>query len=118
MKNNKRFTLTETLIAFIIIALPLLTLSYNYATIETNTFTIEEKEVKVDYSGENPKSMYLLFTDKGVYSNTDSIWFFKFNSSDVYGQLKVGETYTCKTNKLRIPFFSMYKNIIRCDKGE
>src|SRR5690606_22667275 len=59
---------------------------------------------------------YLVFTDKGVFENTDSLLNFKWNSSDIYGELKAGETYTFHVYGYRIPFFSMYKNIVSVEK--
>ena len=59
---------------------------------------------------------YLVFTDKGVFENTDSLLNFKWNSSDIYGELKVGETYTFNVYGWRVPFLSMYKNITSVEK--
>lgn len=86
------------------------------ATEKNVTFTVEEKTVKVDNDGDgNVKSRYLIFTDKGVYENTDSLIYFKFRSSDLYGKLKVGQTYTCKTAGFRFGLTSSYPNIINCE---
>jgi hypothetical protein len=63
--------------------------------------------------GQN-KSKYLVFTDSGVFQDTDSFWNLKFNSSDVFGQLAQGKTYTCRVYGFRIPLFSAYPNILRC----
>lgn len=58
---------------------------------------------------------YLIFTKDEVYENTDSLFYWKFNSSDVYNKLEVGETYSCEVFNFRLEFLSMYKNIIRCN---
>ena len=84
---------------------------FNYASIDDITLTVDEKERITT----NNDSYYLIFTEKEVFKNKDSIWFFKFNSSDVYAQLKAGETYSCRVNWYRFPFLSMYRNIIRCE---
>lgn len=55
---------------------------------------------------------YLVFTDKGVFENTDTIWHLKFDSSDMYNDLVVGKDYNVVAVGWRIPFLSMYKNII------
>lgn len=52
----------------------------------------------------------------GVYENTDSLLRMKFNSADVYGQLQNGKTYTCDTYGWRVPFFSIYPNIVKCEE--
>ena len=72
--------------------------------------TIGHKE-RVATSG-NVK--YLIFSDDHkVYENTDSFLFLKFDSSEVYSKLKVGETYCLRTVGWRINIFSLYPNIIK-----
>jgi len=56
---------------------------------------------------------YLVFTDKGVYKNTDTWLEFKWNSSDMYGDLVAGKSYTIKSYGLRWSFFSWYPNIVK-----
>lgn len=57
---------------------------------------------------------YMVFTDKGVFKNTDTMWHgFKFNSSDVQGKLQDGCTYDFYVYGFRIPWASTYKNIVR-----
>ena len=75
----------------------------------THVFTATVQD-KVRTGGQDSK--YLIFTDKGVYENTDSIVNGKWNSSDVYGALSVGKSYEFKVRGRRIPFLSMYPNII------
>ena len=62
-------------------------------------------------------SKYLVFTEDSdgntyVFENTDSLLRGKFDSSDVQGQLKVGNTYKITVVGYRIPFLSAYQNII------
>ena len=57
-------------------------------------------------------SKYLIFTDKGVFENTDDISVMKFNSSDFYAQIEVGNNYCFTVAGYRVPFLSMYQNII------
>lgn len=78
----------------------------------TWTATIEDKERINDCSGDTCESYYLVFTDVGVFKNSDSIIYGKFNSSDVQGRLKIGETYTFTSVGWRVGVFSMYPNII------
>ena len=63
-------------------------------------------------------SQYLIFTDNEVFKNTDSILFGKFNSSDVYNQLKIDSTYTLKVNGWRVPFISEYRNILKVESNK
>lgn len=71
---------------------------------ETVTFTVEEKEAKQD--------TYLLYTDEGVFCIEDSLIAMRFDSSDCYGQINEGETYTADVIGWRVPFFSWYKNVL------
>jgi hypothetical protein len=88
-------------------------------THKTNvTFTVQDKTIKIDCNhdsnGGRCSSKYLIFTDHGVYQDTDSIFYLKFNSSDVYGKLKRNHTYNCKVYGFRIPIISHYKNLVSC----
>lgn len=80
---------------------------------ESVTVTVTEKERIVTSSGESTSSKYLVFTDGEVFENTDAITFGKWNSSDVQGKLEKGKTYNVKVAGWRVPFMSMYRNIIK-----
>lgn len=56
-------------------------------------------------------SKYLIFTEEETFENTDYLLIGKFNSSDIYGKIKEGETYTFDVAGLRIPILSAYRNI-------
>lgn len=93
-----------------IIALPIY---YVKGTEEQVTITIKKTERIVQRGGNDAK--YLVFTDSEVFEDTDSILNGKFNSSDLYGQLENGKTYNCKVYGYRMPFFSSYRNLVKCD---
>lgn len=64
------------------------------------------------------ESKYLIFTkinneEIQVFEITDSFIQGRWNSSDVYADIEVGKTYSFEVVGKRIPFFSMYPNIIR-----
>jgi hypothetical protein len=84
------------------------------STRQTETFTVNKSE-RVQY---DKSSKYLIFTDTGVYENTDSLFNLKFNSSDLYNQIKAGKTYTCQTWGWRVEIFSSYRNILSCTEVE
>jgi len=84
-----------------------------YLTKDTTTITISKTERIND--------KYLIFTDKGVYANVDDVRFLKFNSSDLYGKLSslINKPIIVEVVGFRIPFLSIYKNIIKIDqKGD
>ena len=64
-------------------------------------------------SGDSSK--YLIFTEGETFENTDFLFVGKFNSSDIYGKIKEGETYTFAVGGLRIPILSSYRNIHEVD---
>lgn len=88
---------------------PVCTLTYTYGTKFSDHVVIEDKERITETDGE---SRYIIFTNKGVFENTDSFWYFKFDSSDVYSKLRRGNSYTIKAYGWRIPFMSSYPNIV------
>ncbi|MCP3686087.1 MAG: hypothetical protein GY861_25860 [bacterium] len=59
-------------------------------------------------------SYYLVFTDKGAFKNDDDLWQLKFDSSELQAKLIEGDTYTCTKNFWRVPFLSMYENLLMC----
>lgn len=105
----------NTIITILVILpiLALITLGFT-ANQETNTCLLSGTEVK----NTSETSTYLLFCENGdVYSNVDNIFFGKFNSSNIQASLKVGKTYELKTQGWRIPFLSMYKNVISVEEN-
>jgi len=49
---------------------------------------------------------------KQIFQNEDTIWFLKFNSGNLLMELKAGNSYQVLVAGWRIPFLSMYRNII------
>lgn len=86
---------------------------YNFGTRDTVIdAVVTDKERIVSGSGDTMSSTYLVFTEGEVFENTDSFWALKFNSSDVQGQIGVGETCDFDVYGWRVPFFSWYRNIL------
>lgn len=85
-----------------------------------NYTNVQEQEVHVIEleslrSGESSE-LRLIHTNSGVFSNSDTFWWFKFNSSDVQSKLiqakQSGKKVRIKTVGTRIPLFSQYPNIL------
>lgn len=79
----------------------------------TPDITVADKMVQVH----DKEGKYLIYTKVNgeafeVYENTDNLLRGKFNSSDVYNQIEIGKTYRFRVVGFRIPFLSMYKNIL------
>ena len=96
--------LTAIGVILVILTGPLLSIE----SVENKTICVTEKERVTSRND----AKYLVFTNNEVFENTDTIMFWKWNSSDVYGKLKPGKCYEAKVNWFRVPFLSMYRNII------
>ena len=118
MKKNK-YVQTFLILVFIII---LANMFLGYCLSFNNHYeqiTVTDKE-RVNTI---KKSKYLIMgtnenNDVVVYENTDNLIRLKFDSSDLYAGIKVGETYNVRVIGIRIPFLSMYKNILSYEEIE
>ncbi len=59
---------------------------------------------------------YLIYTEDEVFENVAEAFYFKFNSSDLYGRIQKNEKYEFYVSGWRIHIFSMYRNIISADR--
>lgn len=118
-RNNKTF--------FVVIMIAvILVLSIGYEVIfsfnDTEyTITVTDKEKIYEASGDTSSSKYLVFGDDEngnslVFENTDCFIRGKWNSSNIQGQLKEGNTYKITVVGYRVSFFSMYQNIIKVEE--
>ena len=122
MRRNKN---TKTFFVAIMIAV-ILVLSIGYEEIfsfnDTEyTITVTDKERIYEGSGDTSSSKYLVFGDDDngnslVFENTDCFIRGKWNSSNIQGQLKEGNTYKVTVVGYRVSFFSMYQNIIKIEE--
>lgn len=102
------------LVVIAVIAVPVI----NFTNDHTYTVTITDKErVTTQVAEGQTDSKYLIYgEDKNgktyVFEDTDTLFRWKFNSSDVYGALKEGETYELTVIGFRVHIFNWYENII------
>lgn len=68
------------------------------------TITVKNKEAT--------REGYRVFTQNEVFEVDDTLLFRRFDSSDDYNNLVEGTTYRVQVVGWRVPFFSMYRNII------
>jgi uncharacterized membrane protein len=120
MKKRRfpKVTVDVTLVVLVVVllllfvVLPLLPSVYPQRQFEG---TLQEKFVKTKES----KGVYMLIIEtaqgREVFVNKDNLFFWKFNSSDVYANLNEGETYLFTSVGFRFPLLSMYKNIVRVE---
>ena len=118
-KNNDIFLGVGTLIMiFFIIGCLVGSCVYTEGNKRKVTVTVTDKGIKNYQSDSTSKSLYLIYTkdDKNniaTYKIEDSLIQGKFNSSDIYGSIEVGKTYTFEIVGERNEFLSMYPNIVK-----
>jgi hypothetical protein len=103
---------------FKIVLVPIITaiLTYNifvaYGTDEYVKFTVTDKERIVNNTSEGSSSKYIIFTNRGSFENTDTVFYWKWNSSDLYSSINKDKTYIAHVYGFRVGFLSLYQNII------
>jgi hypothetical protein len=85
------------------------------------TITVTDKDRIVESNDNEVNSKYIVWgkTPDGealVFENTDNVFRLKFNSSNVQGELEIGETYKITVVGIRVPFLSWYENIIKLER--
>lgn len=75
---------------------------------------LTEETVIATVTNTMPKDgVYLVFTDKGTFKVEDTIAYFNYRSSDVWGSIAKNSTYEFTTTYWRVPALSMYENIVK-----
>ena len=126
-RSMKRKMRIQKLFIVTFVGLILLLAIGNYMILNFNDteyiITITDKERVYEGSGEGSSSKYLVFGDDEsgnslVFENTDCFIRGKWNSSNLQGKMKEGNVYRITVVRYRIPFFSMYQNIIKVEEIE
>lgn len=89
------------------------TTSVKQANVHTEIATICGKESVQTGSGDNRSHEYRVYTSTQTYVVKDyyGIGGSRFSSADLYGHIKVGETYIIRSYGYRIPWASSFWNI-------
>lgn len=115
--SNRSLLGCLTAIALVVIAVITVPV-INFSNDQKYTVTITDKErVTTQVAEGQTDSKYLIYgEDKNgktyVFEDTDTLFRWKFNSSDVYGALKEGETYELTVIGFRVHILNWYENII------
>lgn len=116
MGNQKGNVLVGFIVGAIILAIVGVFVYFGtieYQNEQTIEITVKDKYVKRD--GES--DIYLVASEAGdTYKITDLLWKGKFNSTDLYNQLTIGEKYKITITGVRLQYFSMYKNINKIEQ--
>ena len=119
-KKNTRIFFVAVMIAIMLVSLIAQEAIFNFNDTEY-TITVTDKERIYTGSGGNSSSKYLVFGDDQngnslVFENTDCFIRGKWDSSNIQGQLKVGNTYKITVIGYRVSFLSWYQNIIKIEE--
>ena len=110
MKNSSVFDDFEVIFILLIFVSIVLSIAFPIVTIRTFEGALEDRIVDQGNTFLVLKNISNGKTE--VFENEDSLLFWKFNSTDFVKDIKPGVIYHFKVNGLRIPIFSMYRNIL------
>lgn len=124
MRNERGFIDIENVIGIGFIAIVIVAIimgvwwnwKISYGNIQTIEITVEDKYIK--RSGSEDDKYLVVDTDGNTYKITDLKFLGKWNSTDLYNQLKIGNTYKITTSGIRNGFMSMYPNINKIEELE
>lgn len=115
-RNRYRSKASRSFLPFVIAGIVAILLIAYPAALYSSETTATVTVTKTERITSGNTGYYLVFTKQGVFANADSIWFGKFNSSDLYATIKEGDTLRLRVAGWRVPFMSMYPNIIEATK--
>ena len=99
------------LIALVIIivgAIVIKIATIGYSNKEIIAIEVKDKYIKRD----NKSDIYMIVdTDNNTYQISDLFWIGKFNSTDLYNELEIGQAYLVEITGVRNQFLSWYPNI-------
>ena len=98
--------------------------NYEVQSVDEKIITVADYQIKPNI-GKNDHGMIvvdsaddllLVTTDGESFLNEENFWFSKWNTRDLFNQLKVGGTYKIKYYGWREPFFSTFPNILSVEE--
>ena len=110
MKHSNVFDDFEIIFILLIFVSIVLSIAFPLITVRTFEGTLEDRIV-------DQGNTFLVLRNNSngkteVFENEDSLIFWKFNSNDFVKDIKPGVVYVFKVNGMRIPIFSLYRNIL------
>lgn len=85
---------------------------YQHGTQDSLEAVVTGTERVCETTDEGQACHWMVLTDRMSFTNQDAFWHFKFDSTDLQAKLAEGELYTFHYYGWRIPFLSVYPNII------
>lgn len=105
--NEYKFTIITSIVLIILFISPVIIID----VIRYSNETIVEIEIKDKYVKGEQGTYFVIDKNDNAYIIEDLIFKGKFNSTDLYNKLEIGNKYKIKTTGRRIHFLSMYPNI-------
>ena len=96
------------LVIIIVGAIVIKIATIGYSNKEVIAIEVKDKYIKRD----NKSDVYMVVdTDNNTYQITDLFFIGKFNSTDLYNELEIGQAYLVEITGVRNQFLSWYPNI-------
>ena len=86
----------------------------NATHVEEHTCTVTEKDRTKNSDGSSDARIYT--EDCGTLRVGDSLLSWTWSSADTFGQIDEGERYHFTTRGFRVPFFSMFPNVVEVEE--
>ena len=110
MKVVKGIFIALLIIIISVIFIKIATIGYSNK--EVIAIEVKDKYIKRQGTGDSAEDVYMIVDkDNNIYQITDLFFIGKFNSSDIYNQLDIGQAYLVEVTGVRNRFFSWYRNI-------
>lgn len=114
MSKNKLEGIMSVFIIVMMMFAMVCAIGFHRITEDSIDVTINDKRIITTGGGGDSgvKVQMTVYADVEVFTCDDSWSFMKFNSSDVFNQIKKNNMYKLRVSGWRVPFLSMYRNII------
>lgn len=110
MKVVKGIFIVLLIIIISVIFIKIATIEYSNK--EVIAIEIKDKYIKRQGNGDTARDVYMVVdTDNNTYKISDLFFIGKFNSTDIYNKLEIGQAYLVEVTGVRNNFFSWYRNI-------
>ena len=98
--------------------------NFEVASIEEKIITVSDYQIKPNIQRNNQgfvvvnsaDDLLLVTSDGESFLNEENFWFQKFNTRDIFNQLKVNGTYKVTVYGWRAPFYSTFPNILNIEE--
>lgn len=98
--------------------------TFEVPSVQEKVITVDDYQIKPNIQKndngfivvDSADDLLLVTKDGESFLNEENFWFGKFNTRDIFNQLKTNGTYKIKYYSWREPFFSMFPNILSVEE--